>query len=135
MTDFTVPRTGPEQQVIDEHAEWMRKNALGLRRLDLTRMMGADLFGSEAHRQKLIEQMGIQIALDAFKRGLGVITLSSPRYLIHRHVGAWEEPSPALVPEDTDWLSTPPSASTLEPRTLIEIKIEAFGFPIGKHEA
>jgi hypothetical protein len=129
-----IPRTAIEQRVINQHTEWMRENAFGLRLLDLTRMLSADMFGNETIRQQLIDDMGSQIALDAFRRGLSVMALATPQYMVHRHLGAWEDPDRIITPEPASWLPAPPPASMLEPNCVIEIKIEAYGFPIGKRE-
>lgn len=135
MTDPNdVPRTMIDQRIIDAHAEWMREHAFGLRMLTLSQAMGSGAFANETLRQQLIEDIGSQIARDAFKRGLGIIAMTPPQYLVRRHLGLWLDPDRVIVPEREEWLPAPPPASMLEPRTTVEIMIEAFGFPIGKRE-
>lgn len=129
-----TPRTAIEQRVIDAHTKWMRDNAYGLRLLDITRMLSAQMFSNETLRQQLISDMGSQIARDAFSRGLGVMALATPQYQVHHHLGAWEDPNRIITPEHSEWLPAPPPASMLEPNSVIGIKIEAYGFPIGKRE-
>jgi hypothetical protein len=129
-----IPRTAIEQRVIDQHTEWMRENAFGLRMLDTSMALTTAMYANESLRQQAIEDMGAQIARDAFKRGLGIIALSPPQYLVHRHLGAWMDPERIITPEPGGWLPAPPPASMLERDSRIEIKIEAFGFPIGKRE-
>jgi hypothetical protein len=126
--------TDIDQRVINAHTEWMRENAAGLRKLDLSQTIDVGTFESESLRQRLIDDMGSQIARDAFSRGLGLIALSPPQYFVHSHMGAWMDPDRLIAREHSDWLAAPPPASMLAPNTLIEIKIEAFGFPIGKRE-
>ena len=126
--------TPPEQRIVDQHTAWMRANALGLRLLDITRTLSAETFGNETLRRQVISDMGSQIARDAFSRGLGVMALTPPQYQVHRHLGAWEDKDRIITPEHSEWLPASPPASMLEPNSVIGVKIEAFGFPIGKRE-
>lgn len=128
-----IPRTAIEQRVIDEHTDWMRANAFGLRKFETSIVVTPLMFANQSLRNQAIEDMGVQIAQDAFKRGFGVIALSSPQYFVHVAMGAWMDPNDAIVPRPGDWqTSTPPTP--LPQGSRIEIKVEAFGFPIGKRE-
>jgi hypothetical protein len=123
-----------DQRIIDDHAEWMRQNAHGLRLLDNTCRLTPMSFGSESIRARAIENMGVQIAVDAFKRGLAVIALAPPQYFVERFMGAWMAPSRPITPEPAGWLPAPPPAELIDADSLIAIKIEAYGFPIGPRE-
>lgn len=129
-----TPRTAIEQRVIDAHAEWMREHAEGLRLLDVTHRLHPREFESESIRASRIKDMGAQMAVDAFRRGLGVIALSEPHYRVERFMGAWSDTSRPIAAEPGGWLSAPPPAGMIEPDSLIVIKIEGFGFPIGPRE-
>lgn len=128
------PRTAIEQRIVDQHTEWMRDHAYGLRMLEATQVVSRAKFGDEQQRRALIEEMGAQIVRDAFRRGLGVIALSAPQYLVLRHLGAWTDPERAITPDGAGWLPAPPPAGLIEQDARVEIKIEAFGFPIGSRE-
>lgn len=124
-----------EQKIVNQHADWMRENAYGLRLLDNTIGITPAIFADEALRMKTISDLGLQIAVDAFRRGLAVIALTPPQYLVQDHLGAWMEPSKPITPEPAGWLPAPPPASMIDPNARILIKIEAYGFPIGPREA
>jgi hypothetical protein len=128
-----ISRTAIEQRVIDEHTEWMRDNAFGLRMFETSAVLNPGMFANEQLRRRSIEDMGVQIAQDAFKRGFGVIALSAPQYFVHEALDAWMDPNSAIIPKPGDWQVAPP-ALPLPANSRVEIKIEAFGFPIGKRE-
>lgn len=129
-----VPRTRIDQRVIDQHTEWMRDNAGGLRLLDNRQGMPPNAFANEALRQQVIKDLGAQMALDAFKRGLGILALSEPLYFVQRYMGAWMDPSKPVPSDSPGWLPAPPPTDMIETDALILIKIEAYGFPIGRRE-
>lgn len=123
-----------DQKIVDQHAQWMRENAGGLRLLDITHRLHPNAFANEIVRRKTIEDLGISLAVDAFKRGLGVMALSEPRYRVERFMGAWTGTSRPITPEPSGWLPAPPPADLIDPDALILLKIEAYGFPIGPRE-
>jgi hypothetical protein len=123
-----------ERKIVDQHTEWMRENAYGLRMLDGVRRLNPASFGSESIRDRAIEELGSQIVVDAFRRGLGIIALSPPQYFVERFMGAWTDSSRPIAPEPAGWLPALPPADMIDADSRILIKIEAFGFPIGPRE-
>lgn len=134
------PRTYIEQKFVDQHTEWMRENAGGLRIFDTARSLTPEQFADETFRNQTIRSMGAQIALDAFRRGLGLIALAPPQYRVEHFMGAWMGGTRPMGHESligherVEWLTVPPPANLIEPNEFIQIKIEAFGFPIGPRE-
>lgn len=129
-----VPRTAIEQRVIDAHTEWMRDNAHGLRLLDSAIGITPDILANEELRTKMLSDLSLQIAVDAFKLGLAVIALAEPQYFVQNHVSAWMDSNKPIPSERAGWLPAPPPANMIEPNARILIKIEAYGFPIGPRE-
>ena len=131
-----------EQKFVDAHTEWMRENAAGLRIFDIARSLAPRLFADEKFRDQTLRNMGTQLALDAFRRGMGLIALAPPQYRVESFLGAWEGVGGSrpvgheslIGPERVEWLTEPPPAHLIDPWALIQIKIEAFGFPIGPRE-
>lgn len=128
-----TPGTATEQRVINEHTEWMRAHAFGLRMFETSTVLTPSMFANTSLRLRAIEDMGLQIARDAFKRGFGVIALSPPQYLVHTVMDAWMDPDSVITPKPGIWGPDAP-ALPLPGESRVEIKIEAFGFPIGKRE-
>lgn len=129
-----ITRTAVEQRVVDDHGDWMRSNAFALRILEITKTLGVKLFANGVMRQQIFDEMGLQIAQDAFMRGMGILALSAPQYAVHRYAGAWVDPEAQTFLDRMQWLPALPPLDMLESSARIEIKIEAYVFPIAKRE-
>jgi hypothetical protein len=136
----TTPETAEETRTLEErivgaHAEWMTQHAPGLRLLDTTQLITASAYADEALRRKLIDDMGSQMAIDAFKCGMAVIALSEPQYLVQEWMGAGSAYFPRVAHQQAPWTTEEPNAAQLERDTMIAIKLEAYGFPLAVREA
>jgi hypothetical protein len=129
----TGARTTVEQKIIHDHTEWMQQNAGGLRLLDTRHLITQPTYENEILRRRTISELGSQIALDAFKRGLAVIALAKPQYLVHPYMAAGHSGIPHIGPEP-EWMTVPPVPGLIDSTWLVEIKVEAYGFPIGIRE-
>ena len=118
-----------EQKIVDQHAEWMRENAEGLRLLDNTVHLSPEQYAADDLREQTIRWLGSQIAVDAFRNNLAVIALSPTLYLVQDDLGVQRDAS-----EPVGWLPTPPPANAFKADSQILIKIEGYGFPICPRE-
>lgn len=123
-----------EERIVGAHAEWMTEHAPGLRLLDTTQLITASAYADESLRRKLIDDMGAQMALDAFKCGMAVIALSEPQYLVQEWMGARSPYFPRVAHEQTPWTTEEPNEAQLDFDTMIAIKVEAYGFPLAVRE-
>jgi hypothetical protein len=123
-----------EHRVIDDHATWMRKNAVGARDLELPKVMSSGQFFNELLRRQLISDMGAQMAVDAFKRGLAVIALAPPQYRVLVRLTPLHEGVPYIGPEP-EWETELPKREFVNEADLIEVRLTAYGFPIASREA
>jgi hypothetical protein len=136
---LATPEAGEETQtlearIVGAHAEWMTQHAPGLRLLDTTQLITASAYADEILRRKLIDDMGSQMAVDAFKCGMAVIALSKPQYLVQEWMGAGSAYFPRVAHQQAPWTAEKPDPARLERDTMIAIKLEAYGFPLAVRE-
>lgn len=127
-------RQSLEQRIISQHANWMNENAPGLRMLDISHLVTSAMYSDPKLRTRLIDDMASQMARDALKRGLAVIALAAPQYRVQEWMGAASAFFPRVAHHQPEWTTEEPDSARLDRDTMVEIKLEAYGFPLAVRE-
>lgn len=115
------------------YAEYLNEFPEQLRIVDTSRYLPSSLFGyredENFRAERAIEEMGVQLATDAFKRGLGVLVLTAPLYRIQGYLGTRHEyDSPP--PPDPPFVNVAPTSGQIPDRAVVEVHLAAIVFPI-----
>lgn len=124
--------------LVKTYAEYLGEFPGQLRIMDTSRYLPKSYFGAREDENgrvdRAIEEMGVQLAIDAFKCGLGVLVLSSPLYRIQAYLGTRHEYNSPPPPPDPPFISVAPLWGQIPDRATVEVHVAVIVFPIRLQE-